>query len=281
MSIGVTLIPPHASEASASYVAPRPSALRLVAEAERAGINRVALGEADAESVARSAGAFAAVEVLLNHTIGNADPCASAERFAVLYGQLDGRLSLRVSPGKSGRRALAADPEDDVAACRRADEYLTLLKRLWCNGTPFDHEGPFYSISKGYVENKGPQPVAPEIRMDRCTGAALQLAARHANVFELPPGSIDDTRILIERVRSAAQPFGRAAKIRFAMPWTNFGDVAVSEAAILSTCAQLGVSELIVSHARLASGLVRRAYEAPQPAWHPGRGASSASSLGR
>ncbi|RUX91651.1 LLM class flavin-dependent oxidoreductase, partial [Mesorhizobium sp. M7D.F.Ca.US.004.01.2.1] len=98
------------------------------------------------------------------------------------------------------------------------DEYLVLLKRLWSNDRPFDHEGAFYSIKGGYVPRKGPHGADLIIRMGGQSGTALKVAGRHADVFELVPGSIDEVRQLMERVRGAAAEHGRAGKLRFALP---------------------------------------------------------------
>ncbi|TIX76988.1 MAG: LLM class flavin-dependent oxidoreductase, partial [Mesorhizobium sp.] len=82
----------------------------------------------------------------------------------------------------------------------------------------FDHEGAFYSVRGGYVPRKGPHSAEMAIRMGGQSGTALRVAGRHADVFELAPGSLDEIRQLMERVRSAAAEHGRAHKLRFALP---------------------------------------------------------------
>ena len=109
-------------------------------------------------------------------------------------------------------------PVGHTVVWQRIDEYLVLLKRLWSNDRPFDHEGAFYSIKGGYVPRKGPHGADVTIRMGGQSGTALKVAGRHADVFELAPGSIDEIRQLMERARSAAAEHGRAGKIRFALP---------------------------------------------------------------
>ncbi|TJW61209.1 MAG: LLM class flavin-dependent oxidoreductase, partial [Mesorhizobium sp.] len=78
--------------------------------------------------------------------------------------------------------------------------------------------GAFYSVRGGYVPRKGPQGAGLTIRMGGQSGTALRVAGRHADVFELAPGSLGEIRQLMERVRSAAAEHGRAGKLRFALP---------------------------------------------------------------
>ena len=135
-----------------------------------------------------------------------------------------GRLSLRMLPGIGVEDGEWDAGQSHVAALERTDEYLVLLKRLWSNERPFDHEGPFYRLRDGYVPNKGPQASVP-IRMSGLSGTALKVAGRHADIFELAPGTPQEVGQVIERVRVAAAEFGRAGLIRFALPvwfdWTG------------------------------------------------------------
>lgn len=161
------------------------------------------------------------LEIALTHCAGVIEPAIAAKQLAALDRQSDGRLSLRIIAG--ARDASAPVAPVHVEAMRRTDEYLVLLKRLWSNDRPFDHEGAAYSLRNGYVARKGPRGADIPIRLGGLSGTAFQVAGRHATVFELPfavPGHI---RHIIDRVRSAASEAGRTSKIAFAMP-LPFGD---------------------------------------------------------
>ncbi|TIV58995.1 MAG: LLM class flavin-dependent oxidoreductase, partial [Mesorhizobium sp.] len=97
-----------------------------------------------------------------------------------------------------------ARPVGHSVVWQRIDEYLVLLKRLWSNDEPFDHEGAFYSVRGGYVPRKGPHGADLTIRLGGQSGTALKVAGRHADVFELAAGSPDEVARLMQRVRSAA-----------------------------------------------------------------------------
>ena len=158
------------------------------------------------------------LEVVLTHWAGVIAPAVAARQLAAFDARSGGRLSLRMLSEPLDDDDAETRPVGHTVVWQRIDEYLVLLKRLWSNDRPFDHEGAFYSIKGGYVPRKGPDGVAVTIRMGGQSGTALRVAGRHADVFELAPGSLDEIRQLMERVRSAAAEHGRAGKVRFALP---------------------------------------------------------------
>jgi alkanesulfonate monooxygenase len=118
--------------------------------------------------------------IALTHWSGVIDPVVASRQIAALDRFADGRLSLRFLFGPDGHASEEAEQIDHVEALRQTDEYLVLLKRLWSNDLPFDHEGPCYSISGGFVDRKGPQAADIPIRMGGVSGIALDVAGRHA-----------------------------------------------------------------------------------------------------
>ncbi|TGQ74821.1 LLM class flavin-dependent oxidoreductase [Mesorhizobium sp. M00.F.Ca.ET.186.01.1.1] len=160
----------------------------------------------------------AALDVVLTHWAGVVEPTVAARQLASIDRKSGGRLSLRMISEPLTDDDAETRPVGHGVVWQRIDEYLVLLKRLWSNDRPFDHEGAFYSVKGGYIERKGPHGADLVIRMGGQSGTALKVAGRHADVFELAPGSIDDVRQLMERVRGAAAEYGRAGKLRFALP---------------------------------------------------------------
>ena len=160
----------------------------------------------------------ASLEVVLTHWAGVVEPTVAARQLASIDRKSGGRLALRMISEPLNDDDAESRPVGHSVVWQRIDEYLVLLKRLWSNDRPFDHEGAFYSIKGGYVPRKGPHGADLTIRMGGQSGTALKVAGRHADVFELAPGSIDEVRQLMERVRGAAAEHGRAGKLRFALP---------------------------------------------------------------
>ena len=189
---------------------------------------------------AETARATTNVGIALTHWSGVIHPVVAAQQIAALDRLSDGRLSLRFLLGPDGQVGDGTDRiGGHVEALRQTDEYLVLLKRLWSNDQPFDHEGPHYSLWSGFVEKKGPQGPDIAIRMGGVSGVALDVAGRHATVFELTPGAPEEIRDLMERVEAAAARYGRAGRIRFALP-VLLDRLAASETAGHSS--PLGVS---------------------------------------
>ncbi|MFD2052502.1 LLM class flavin-dependent oxidoreductase [Mesorhizobium calcicola] len=233
------------------------------------------------------------LEVVLTHWAGVVEPTVAARQLASIDRKSGGRLALRMISEPLNDDDAETRPVGHTVIWQRIDEYLVLLKRLWSNDRPFDHEGAFYSIKGGYVPRKGPHGADLVIRMGGQSGTALKVAGRHADVFELAPGSIDEVRQLMERVRGAAAEHGRAGRLRFALPVrihqgpSATGHKAVdvagppAQAALsLLAYAALGIDEFMIvgvdtpreiatvgreTIALLRNSLARREAEVPQP----------------
>ena len=233
--------------------------LRLI---EAAGFSRLLIDDAGGILANMDFAAFAArrtatLEIALAHWAGPIAPVVAANQLMELDRIAAGRLSLRITPALTGSQR--DEPgQDGIALHGRADEYLTLLKRLWSNDRPFDFEGAHYGFRGGHVEAKGSRSLLP-IRMSGLSGTALRVAGRHADVFELAPGTTGEVASTVQRVRAAAAEFGRADRIRFALPlWLGrHGDSAASFirwegspasiSRLIAPYARLGIAELVVS----------------------------------
>lgn len=234
--------------------------LRLL---EQSGFSRVMIDDmggllANMDLASLALRSTQSIGVLVSHWPGIVAPVVAAKQFAALDQLGSGRLALRVPSSRDLRDSLENDSL--IGSLGRIDEYLTLLKRLWSNAQPFDHEGVFYRIHGGFVPMKGATDVDIPLQLGGLSGTALKIAGRHANIFELPAGNLDDTRRLIDRVRVAAQPFGRAGRIGFSLPvhiaapgvgrdgaqaW-QLGGTTQQVADALLAFAELGVSDVIV-----------------------------------
>lgn len=235
------------------------------------------------------------LEVVLTHWAGVIEPTVAARQLAALDRRGGGRLSLRMLSEPLEDSDAEARPVGHGVVWQRIDEYLVLLKRLWSNDTPFDHEGAFYSVRSGFVPRKGPHGADLVIRLGGQSGTALKVAGKHADVFELAAGSPDEVRQLMERARGAAAEHGRGGRLRFALPvrihadgWSGTPDHKAVEIAgpparialALLPYAALGIEEFMIGGidrpveiARIgretitlvANSLARREAEVPQP----------------
>ncbi len=225
--------------------------LRLL---ENAGFHRVMIDDMGGLLVNMDLASLAlrathSLGVLVSHWPGIVAPVVAARQFATLAQLGQGRLSVRV-PASRGLRE-APDPTRGLG---RTDEYLVLLRRLWTNARPFDHEGAFYRVHAGYVPLKPDGGVDIPIQNGGLSGMALKVASKHADLFELPACGLDEVRQLIERVKVAAQPFGRGPRIRFSLPvqvgegageW-RLGTAPEAAVARLAAYAGIGVTDFLV-----------------------------------
>ncbi|WP_189524331.1 MULTISPECIES: LLM class flavin-dependent oxidoreductase [unclassified Mesorhizobium] len=269
MSIEFTFVPGTDSNdfsaAAPFFFDPQASAAAL-AQVEDAGFQSVVIDGAagllsNFDLAAKAAALTSSLQIVLTHCAGVVAPTVAARQLAALDAASGGRLALRILADGIVEDGVATDSHaSHIATCQRTDEYLRLLKRLWSNDKPFDHEGPFYRVRGGFVPNKGLRGLRIPIRMSGLSGTSLKVAGRHADIFELAPGAPEDVRRLIERVRAAAAQYGRSGKIRFAMPLSFTRDRPVSRADAvhvpsfparsalsLIAYAQAGVSEFMVT----------------------------------
>lgn len=190
-------------------------ARRHILAAESAGFDRLLIADSKGRADNGQLASFALhntsqLSVTVSHAAGILAPQVAAQQFATLDQLSGGRLTVRVVPGEDGL--------DHEARLARTDEYLVLLKRLWTNDRPFDHEGPHYSIKAGYSDTKPFGRAQVPLALGGLSGTAVKVAAKHADVFELPAGTVADMRQTIARVRAAASTHGRVDRIRFSAP---------------------------------------------------------------
>ena len=219
------------------------------------------------------------LSIALPHRAGPVAPALAAEQLAALDQLSAGRLAIRVVNASAADHAIGWPAVKHAADLARTDEYLVLVKRLWANGAPFDHEGPFYSVRQGCVSSRPFAETGIPFILGGVSGTAVKVAARHADVFALPNGSTEDVRRTISRVQAAAQTVGRASKIRFSLDIAPIVAASQSEAerragglgaraadlfagtadhiavALLRFC-ELGVSEFVVHGLETSEDLV-------------------------
>lgn len=234
-------------EAPASRIA-----VSSVANLEDLGISSLVLHEEprltqNLEAAARIASGQSMLNIFCSHWAGDIEPVVAANQLAFLDSRVVGRLGLRIAEKSN-------DTLGHEANWRRIDEYLTLLKRLWSNEKPFDHECEFYSIQQGFVENKGPQRALMPIRMTGLTGTAMQVCARHATIFDVAFGARSEVGAVIAKMKESASRFGRTRNLTFALHvpndafekfnWPSSESVARAKEFLLPY-SELGVSEFI------------------------------------
>jgi alkanesulfonate monooxygenase SsuD/methylene tetrahydromethanopterin reductase-like flavin-dependent oxidoreductase (luciferase family) len=107
----------------------------------------------------RHSGVVSTSHVALNH------PIIAAKQSTVIDHISEGRYTLNIVNGwnfpEMEMFGVSLLEHDDRYAC--AEEWLAIVKRLWTQDEPFDHEGRFYKIKGGYLQPKPIQHPYPAI----------------------------------------------------------------------------------------------------------------------
>nr|WP_232285547.1 LLM class flavin-dependent oxidoreductase [Saccharomonospora marina] len=111
-----------------------------------------------------------------------------------------GRLDFGIGAGSrpshpAARREYDAHglPYHDAAeAVANLAEACTVVRRLWTEQRPFDFHGEHIHLSGAFGSPKPVQRPHPPIVVGGRSAATLRVAARHADVWNMPGGRIDD-----------------------------------------------------------------------------------------
>ncbi|WP_186206331.1 LLM class flavin-dependent oxidoreductase [Burkholderia gladioli] len=196
--------------------------VRAFAQAhEQAGFDRILVphhstGPSATLTISYAAAVTERVNFMLAHRPGFTEPTLAARQIATLDQFSGGRLGVHfISGGSDSEQQRDGDFLDHDQRYARTDEYLGILRRIWTEDRPFDHEGTYYRFRQGFSEVKPAQRTHVPIYFGGASAAALEVAAKHADIYALWGESLDQVRELTGRVRAAAAAQGR--QIRFSV----------------------------------------------------------------
>jgi alkanesulfonate monooxygenase len=193
--------------------------IRRFAQAhERGGFDRILIGyfsnAPDGFLVAAHAAAHTErLGLLLAHRPGFVAPPVAARKLATLDQLSGGRLAVHIiSGGSDADQRKDGDFIGHDERYRRTDEYLEILKRVWTADGPVDHRGEFYQIDGAYAEIRPRQKPHLPIYFGGSSDAAIEVGAKHADVYMVWGEPLADVAATIERVRAAAARYGRSPR---------------------------------------------------------------------
>jgi alkanesulfonate monooxygenase len=210
--------PPHGPAIDHDYIK------RFARAHEDAGFDRILIPyhSTDADTLLVAAYAAAQVErigFMLAHRPGFVAPTLAARQFATLDRLTGGRVAIHVISGGDGaEQQRDGDFLDHDARYRRTDEYVEILKRVWTSDEPFDHDGEHYRFTGAFSEVKPVRKPHIPIYFGGSSDAAIEVAAKHADIYALWGETQEQTRETIAKVRAAAARHGRGPDaIRFSI----------------------------------------------------------------
>ncbi len=142
-------------------------------------------------------------------------PAYAAQQAAILQHLSHGRLDWNIiTGGNPASQRAQGDYLDHDQRYRRTGEFLDIIKGLW-EQEQFSYEGQVYRLENGSL--------APELRQERKPGVyfsgfsepALDVAARHADVYLNWAEPLDKLKPHLQRVRERATREGR--EVRFGL----------------------------------------------------------------
>ncbi len=156
---------------------------------------------------------------LIAHRPGFVAPTLAARKAATLDQLTNGRIALHIiTGGNDVEQRQDGDWLDHDARYRRTDEYLSVMRRIWTEHEPFDHEGEFYRFQDAYSQARCRQQPHVPLFFGGASDIALDVASRRADLFALwgePRASIAQR---IADVKSRVAAAGRdPSEIRFSL----------------------------------------------------------------
>jgi alkanesulfonate monooxygenase SsuD/methylene tetrahydromethanopterin reductase-like flavin-dependent oxidoreductase (luciferase family) len=163
----------------------------------------------------RNSGIVSTSHVALNH------PIIAAKQSTVIDHISGGRYILNVVNGwnfpEMEMFGVSLLEHDDRYAC--AEEWLGIVKRLWTEDEPFDHQGKFYNITGGYLQPKPVQFPYPPIMNAGSSERGRHFACKYCDLVFTNLRSHDvavNTAHVEGYRRLAREEYGRDVPV-----WTN------------------------------------------------------------
>ena len=123
---------------------------------------------------------------LIAHRPGFVAPTLAARKAATLDQLTNGRIALHIiTGGNDVEQRQDGDWLDHDARYRRTDEYLSVMRRIWTEHEPFDHEGEFYRFQDAYSQARCRQRPHVPLFFGGASDIALDVASRRADLFAL------------------------------------------------------------------------------------------------
>lgn len=153
------------------------------------------------------------LNVFIAQRPGFTAPTLLARQFATLDHLTRGRISLNVITGgdsvELAQDGNTIDDKDERYA--RTSEFLDVVRAEWTSAAPFDYDGKYYQVKRGFSQLKPYQTNGIPVFIAGASDAAVEVAGRHADVFALWGETYDEVRKVIAKVRAACAKNGRAA----------------------------------------------------------------------
>jgi len=180
---------------------------------EDAGFDLVLVGYYSSSAEGFGVASYAAAHTrrlgfLIAHRPGVLVPTLAARTVATFDALWGGRLALHIIAGVTDEDM---QRDGDFTAkeerYQRAAEYLEVMRKVWTQIQPFDHEGRFYRFTDVRTDARPIQKPYPPLFFGGSSEGALMMGAAHCDVFAMYGEPLADTHVRMNdfRARVAAQ----------------------------------------------------------------------------
>jgi alkanesulfonate monooxygenase len=152
------------------------------------------------------------LNVFIAQRPGFTAPTLFARQFATLDHLTKGRISLNVITGGDSNE-LAQDGntiDDKDERYARTKEFLDVVRAEWTSEKPFDYNGKYYQVKRGFSQIKPYQKDGIPVFIAGASDAAIEVAGHHADVFALWGETYEEVRNVLAKVKAACARTGRA-----------------------------------------------------------------------
>ena len=188
---------------------------------EDSGFDKVLIGYSSATADSFAVAGYAATRTatlgyLIAHRAGFMAPTLAARHAATLDQLSGGRIALHVITGGSDlEQHRDGDWLDHDSRYRRTGEWMDILRRMWTEYEPFDYQGEFYHLEQAHSQVRTKQRPHVPLYFGGASDAAIEVGARHADVYALWGEPVASIRQQIAEIRSRAARYDR--DIRFSL----------------------------------------------------------------
>ncbi|GHF01595.1 LLM class flavin-dependent oxidoreductase [Streptomyces fumanus] len=189
--------------------------LRLARAHEEHGWDRVLFAYGSGSPDPAPAAAYIAsrldrLQILLAHRPNVSYPTFAAKTFATLDQISEGRLTVHfITGGNDHEQGREGDTLTKDERYARTGEYIRIVKKIWTNHEPFDHEGEHYRFHD-FVSDVFPvQQPRPGVSFGGSSPAAYAVGGAEADIYCLWGEPLAKTAEQIESVKAAAKAAGR------------------------------------------------------------------------
>jgi alkanesulfonate monooxygenase len=182
---------------------------------EDAGFDAVLVGYTSASAEGFQVASFVAgntdrIKFLVAHRPGFVAPTLAARKIATFDNLTKGRLLVHIITGGSDfDQRRDGDFLGHDARYARTDEYLDVMIKTWTSTTPFDYSGQYYKVEKAISEVQSFQKPHVPVYFGGVSEPALNVGAKHADVYALFGESRKNISQMISRIDQLAADYNR------------------------------------------------------------------------